>query len=178
MLDKLNNNKEGFLIKQNPDEETYKGITRAVIENDNYCCCSIDKTPDTVCMCKDFRDNEDSGFCHCGRFYKVKKYPIITIIHAPYDVNHALDLANYFTSEGFIVLLPMYEDALQYMRHQNTYQNLLKAKIHQADFVFVINSCKEAMDFLEEEIYWAEDLKKKIVYEHKEEVKDDETGEH
>ena len=44
---------------------------RADVEaNNGYCPCAIWQTPDTKCMCKDFREQE-SGECHCGRFEKV-----------------------------------------------------------------------------------------------------------
>jgi len=40
-----------------------------VKQNDGYCPCAIQKTPDTRCPCKEFREQE-SGVCHCGRFQK------------------------------------------------------------------------------------------------------------
>ena len=44
---------------------------RADVEaNNGFCPCAIWNTPDTKCMCKDFREQE-SGECHCGRFEKV-----------------------------------------------------------------------------------------------------------
>jgi hypothetical protein len=44
---------------------------RADVEaNGGFCPCAIWQTPDTKCMCKDFREQE-SGECHCGRFEKV-----------------------------------------------------------------------------------------------------------
>ena len=44
---------------------------RADVEaNNGYCPCAIWQTPETKCMCKDFREQE-SGECHCGRFEKV-----------------------------------------------------------------------------------------------------------
>lgn len=45
-------------------------IREAVRQNDGYCPCMVNKTPDTKCMCKEFREME-SGVCHCGRFEKV-----------------------------------------------------------------------------------------------------------
>ena len=41
--------------------------------NDGYCPCAILKTEDTKCMCKEFREQEEPGECHCGRFLKVKE---------------------------------------------------------------------------------------------------------
>jgi ferredoxin-thioredoxin reductase catalytic subunit len=29
-----------------------------------------DKNPDTKCMCKAFREQEESGVCHCGLYKK------------------------------------------------------------------------------------------------------------
>jgi ferredoxin-thioredoxin reductase catalytic subunit len=34
-------------------------------ENGGYCPCSIEKTDDTKCMCKEFRE---TGVCHCGLY--------------------------------------------------------------------------------------------------------------
>ena len=41
-----------------------------VAQNDGYCPCAIQKTPDTKCICKEFMEQE-SGLCHCGRYEKV-----------------------------------------------------------------------------------------------------------
>lgn len=59
-------------IIKNPDEEKYKEVTMAVIQNGGYCPCLVFKTEDTFCMCKDFREQKTEGFCHCGRFKKVE----------------------------------------------------------------------------------------------------------
>lgn len=48
-------------------------IEKLVAANDGYCPCAIEKTPDTKCMCKDFREQEKPGPCYCGRFEKVEK---------------------------------------------------------------------------------------------------------
>ena len=45
---------------------------RANVEASNgYCPCAIWQTPDTKCMCKDFREQDQPGECQCGRFKKV-----------------------------------------------------------------------------------------------------------
>jgi hypothetical protein len=53
------------IIEINPD------FKAAVDANDGYCPCMIDKTPDTKCPCKDFREQTE-GQCFCGRYEKVK----------------------------------------------------------------------------------------------------------
>ena len=82
-----------FSINKNPNQESFDEISEIIKNNDNYCCCAIEKTEDTKCMCKEFRESKESGFCHCGRFYKVQTYPTIAIIHTPEDEDHALTLA-------------------------------------------------------------------------------------
>lgn len=46
-------------------------IQADVEANKSYCPCAIWQTPDTKCMCKNFREQEEPGECHCGRFAKV-----------------------------------------------------------------------------------------------------------
>ena len=164
-----------YIIKKNPNQEDFDEISEIIKNNDNYCCCAIDKNEDTLCMCKEFREQKECGFCHCGRYYKVKDYPTITIIHAPADEEYANSLACSLTRQGFLVTIPFYRDAMQYVQNQEIYQNIQKAKIDRADLVFVLNTSEEAVAFLEEEICWAEDLKKKIIYEYNEEAKENET---
>ena len=43
-----------------------------VEKNDGYCPCAVEKTEDTKCICKEFREQKESGVCHCGRYYKIK----------------------------------------------------------------------------------------------------------
>ena len=56
-------------ITQNLDKDFVEQILKALKENSNYCPCKIEKTKDTKCMCKEFREQKD-GWCHCGLYYK------------------------------------------------------------------------------------------------------------
>ena len=38
--------------------------------NEGYCPCMVDKTQDTKCPCKAFREQAE-GVCQCGRYEKV-----------------------------------------------------------------------------------------------------------
>ena len=55
-------------------------IKAAVDANDGYCPCLIQKSPDTVCMCKEFRDSfanlkkGESVTCRCGRYKAVNEH--------------------------------------------------------------------------------------------------------
>lgn len=45
-------------------------VAAAVKANDGYCVCAVEKTPDTKCMCKEFREQTIAGICHCGLYQK------------------------------------------------------------------------------------------------------------
>ena len=47
-------------------------IRKLVSENGGYCPCALVKNEDTWCMCKEFRESDTPGVCHCGRFEKVR----------------------------------------------------------------------------------------------------------
>ena len=52
----------------NPDAEVVKTIREGLERTGGYCPCRLQRTPETKCMCKEFRDqikNPDfEGFCH------------------------------------------------------------------------------------------------------------------
>lgn len=54
----------------NPDDDFVKEMKKAIKENNGYCPCSPNKTKDTKCMCKDFKGQTTTGYCHCGLYYK------------------------------------------------------------------------------------------------------------
>ncbi len=63
-------------IKLNPDAEIVKMVQAGLKEKDGYCPCRLERTPETKCMCKEFRhqinDPDFEGFCHCYLYYKEK----------------------------------------------------------------------------------------------------------
>lgn len=58
-------------IIPNPDKNKYSEVTVAVFNNSGFCPCAIEKSDDTKCPCKEFREQKTEGFCTCGRFKKV-----------------------------------------------------------------------------------------------------------
>lgn len=58
-------------IRLNNDKEFVREIRKKLKENSGYCPCRIEKTEDTKCICKEFREQE-SGECHCGLYIKTK----------------------------------------------------------------------------------------------------------
>jgi hypothetical protein len=72
-----------FEYYKNPNAEVLKEIEEAVKANDGYCPCLVEKNEDTKCMCKDFRESNEMGSCHCGRYYKIPKCELVTLIYSP-----------------------------------------------------------------------------------------------
>ena len=56
-------------ITRHPNKDFVEQMLKALKENSNYCPCKIEKTKDTKCICKEFREQKD-GWCHCGLYYK------------------------------------------------------------------------------------------------------------
>ena len=60
----------------NPDEEIVKTVKEGLEKTGGYCPCRIEKSEDTKCISKEFReqikDPELEGFCHCLLYYKSK----------------------------------------------------------------------------------------------------------
>ena len=59
-----------YSIKRNPDEEVANAVEKAVKENDGYCPCRLTKNKDTRCCCREFREQQENGLCHCGLYEK------------------------------------------------------------------------------------------------------------
>ena len=56
----------------NPDKKIADMIKEGLRIKGGHCPCRIEKTEDTKCMCKEFRET-DEGMCHCGLYIKTKE---------------------------------------------------------------------------------------------------------
>ena len=60
----------------NPDTEGGATVKEGLEKTGGYCRCRLERTPETKCICKEFRDQiadpEFEGFCHCFLYYKKK----------------------------------------------------------------------------------------------------------
>lgn len=63
-------------IEFNKDEKVVKIIREGLERKGGYCPCRIEKIPENICMCQEFRDQiadpEFEGYCHCRLYYKSK----------------------------------------------------------------------------------------------------------
>ena len=63
-------------IRLNENEEVVRAIKEGLKKTGGYCPCRIQRTPENICICAEFRaqlaDPDFSGFCHCKLYYKEK----------------------------------------------------------------------------------------------------------
>ena len=63
-------------IRENTDQEIVKAIREGLARTGGYCPCRLGRTPETKCMCEEFRnqikDPDFEGYCHCYLYYKEK----------------------------------------------------------------------------------------------------------
>lgn len=63
-------------IRFNNNEKVVNAIREGLKKKDGHCPCRLELTEETMCMCKEFReqiaDPEFEGYCHCMLYYKAK----------------------------------------------------------------------------------------------------------
>lgn len=65
----------------NPDQEYVAQMREAIKKNNGFCPCIVSKTKDSICPCKDFRENK---ICHC-ELYVEKPLKIISYNGSDFD---------------------------------------------------------------------------------------------
>ena len=65
-----------MVVKFNENKELVEKIQKGLKQNGGYCPCRIQKSEETKCICKEFReqikDPNFEGYCHCMLYYKEK----------------------------------------------------------------------------------------------------------
>ena len=56
----------------NPDKEVVQEVREGLLRTGGYCPCRVARTPDTKCLCKEFKEQTEEGECYCGLYIKVK----------------------------------------------------------------------------------------------------------
>ena len=68
---------EGMKVELNPDKDIVETVREGLKRTGGYCPCRLERTEDTKCMCKEFKeqiaDPNFEGFCHCMLYYKSLK---------------------------------------------------------------------------------------------------------
>ena len=154
-----------FDIKQNPNEEELKEIIEAVDANEGYCPCALTKEDDTKCMCKVFRDSQDTDFCHCGRFYKVANYETIALIGDTSEEERTTSYMDWFEKlihQDFVVLGMPLNPYNMYFGSESQF-NLYKSIIAKSDAVIVLGHDKQLYPMVMDLVDWATVIGKKVL---------------
>lgn len=63
-------------VKENDNKDIVNAVREGLKHTGGYCPCRVEKTEDTKCICKEFKqqmaDPDFEGFCHCMLYYKSK----------------------------------------------------------------------------------------------------------
>ena len=74
----IKNVEKGDIMKitYNENREIVEKIREGLKKRDGHCPCRLEMTEDTMCMCKEFRDQvadpDFEGYCHCKLYHKEK----------------------------------------------------------------------------------------------------------
>jgi len=64
-------------VRFNEDAAFVERLEKALDMRGGYCPCRIQRIPENICPCKEFRDQVADpayeGFCHCRLYYKSAK---------------------------------------------------------------------------------------------------------
>lgn len=64
-------------VRLNEDKAIVERVKEGLRARDGYCPCVLQKSEDTKCMCREFReqiaDPDFEGYCHCMLYYKEKE---------------------------------------------------------------------------------------------------------
>lgn len=157
-----------FIILPNPDFVYRKQIEEKIKNNNGYCISALKATEDTKCQCKDFKEQQSTGVCKCGQFYKILKLPKVCLCGNPAEKATILRIGYKLALEGYIILnslLYIYNENLNNLSEEEQFLvEVHKTEIAEADFIYIINSNTEISDFTKKEIEWAMQLGKKIEY--------------
>ena len=160
-----------YTIIPNPDFIRRKKIEERIKNNDGYCICSLIHDEDTECICKEFKEQDHSGWCNCGQYYKVLKMPKVCIcgeFEKDELYNITYKIVQDFTLKGYNVMLPIIVQKNcqeQLSEEQKDYlEEITKSKIAEADLVYIINIGGYISPKTKEEITWALELGKKVQY--------------
>jgi len=62
------------MVRLNEDKKIVETVREGLKQTGGYCPCRLERSPDTKCMCKEFReqiaDPAFEGYCHCLLYYK------------------------------------------------------------------------------------------------------------
>ena len=162
-------NNPSLKVYKNTDTETYERVSAAVKENQGYCPCELQKTPETKCPCANFRNSTIANVCHCGRFFKIPNTLTVCLCGSTRFKTQFEYWAEQLTTVGFIVLMPnvfLSKDSTgtSISALKQSLDDIHKAKIAKSDYVVILNVNGYIGESTASEIAFAEELHKPIYY--------------
>ena len=67
---KKNKTKKEYIVIRNPDQDVVNNVIHKIQNNNGYCPCRFERTLETKCRCKEFKE---TGNCICGLYVKIPK---------------------------------------------------------------------------------------------------------
>ena len=64
-------------VRLNENQEVVNAVKEGLKRTGGYCPCRVQKTEETRCICREFRDQindpDFEGYCHCMLYYKSRE---------------------------------------------------------------------------------------------------------
>lgn len=157
-----------YIINKNPDFMTRKMIEEKIKNNDGFCVSALKQSEDTKCICKEFKEQKHTGWCHCGLYYKILKTPKVCLCGSARFRDKFFEIAKELTLQGYSVIIPILFvkediDSLTPIERER-FNEIHKAKVADADLIYVINQDDYIGETTRDVINWAVSLGKKIKY--------------
>lgn len=157
-----------YITCPNPDFVFRKNIEEQIKNNDGYCITSMIHDESKKCMCEEFKNQKFTGWCKCKQYYKILKTEKICLCGSTQFKEQFLKVARDLTLQGYIVTMPgifVHSDNEEISKQERDFlDEVHKAKIVDADLVYVINPDGYIGESTRQEILWATQLGKKIKY--------------
>ena len=157
-----------YIINQNPDFLFRKKIEEKIKNNQGFCVSALEHSDDTQCICKEFKEQNHTGWCHCGLYYKTLKASTVCLCGSARFRDKFIEVAKELTLQGYNVIVPLLFvkddiDSLEQIE-RDYFNEIHLAKIANADLIYVINCQGYIGETTRSEINWAVSLGKKIKY--------------
>ena len=157
-----------YITHVNPDFVFRKSIEEQIKQNDGYCISTMIHDDSRKCMCEEFKNQKHTGWCKCKQYYKILSSPKVCLCGSTQFKEQFLKVAHDLTLEGYIVTMPgifVHSDNEEIIQNKKDYlDEVHKAKIEDANLIYVINPDGYIGNSTRDEILWAQSLGKEIKY--------------